>query len=84
MVAVAPGPVTTPLWLRPSGVATQLAALMDTDPQSILDSVAAQIPIGRFAIPEEVADLVAFVASPRAGSITGTTINVDGGITPTN
>jgi len=40
----------------------------------------ATIPLGRYGLPEEVADMVAFLASARAGYITGATIRVDGGI----
>lgn len=39
------------------------------------------IPLGRLAEPEEVAAAVAFLAGPEAGFITGTTLNIDGGIT---
>lgn len=39
------------------------------------------VPLGRFGSPSEVADLVTFLASKRAGYITGTTIPVDGGST---
>ena len=49
------------------------------DPAAIADFVAREIPSGRFGRPEEVGDVVAFVASPRASWITGTSIVVDGG-----
>ena len=38
-----------------------------------------EIPMGRIVTPEDVADLTVFLASARAGMITGTAINVDGG-----
>ncbi|MDX2091948.1 MAG: SDR family NAD(P)-dependent oxidoreductase [Kofleriaceae bacterium] len=49
------------------------------DPAGIAEFVAREIPSGRFGTPEEVADVVTFVASPRASWITGTCITVDGG-----
>jgi NAD(P)-dependent dehydrogenase (short-subunit alcohol dehydrogenase family) len=82
VVGVAPGPVGTPLWLGPSGAAATIAARTGSDLQSVVDEVSAEIPLGRFTTPEEVGDLVAFLASARAGTITGTTIRIDGGITP--
>jgi NAD(P)-dependent dehydrogenase (short-subunit alcohol dehydrogenase family) len=39
------------------------------------------MPLGRIALPEEVADLVCFLASDRAAFLTGITITVDGGAT---
>ena len=49
--------------------------------EQILKQSTANVPIGRFARPDELAALVAFLASERAGSINGTTIAVDGGST---
>ncbi|NUR29034.1 MAG: SDR family oxidoreductase [Catenulispora sp.] len=42
--------------------------------------LAARLPVGRFATPEEVAALAVFLASPYAGSITGEIVNVNGGL----
>ena len=39
-----------------------------------------QIPAGRFGLPEDIAVAVAFLASPQAGYITGTTLHVNGGM----
>ncbi len=43
-----------------------------------LDEVASRVPMKRLGTPEEVADLVAFLASPKAAYISGTTIVIDG------
>jgi 3-oxoacyl-[acyl-carrier protein] reductase len=51
---------------------------MKADPDAIADMVKRQLPFGRFGTPEEVADVVAFVASPRARWIAGACIVVDG------
>jgi NAD(P)-dependent dehydrogenase (short-subunit alcohol dehydrogenase family) len=82
VVGVAPGPVATAMWLGPSGVAATVAARSGSDPQTVVDEATAEIPVGRLTRPDEVGDLVAFLASARAGAITGTTIRIDGGITP--
>lgn len=50
-----------------------------SDPEAIAAMVDREIPMGRFGTVEEIADVVTFVASPRASWITGATIAVDGG-----
>lgn len=51
----------------------------NADPAGIADFVRRELPFGRFGAPEEVADVVAFVASPRARWLSGACISVDGG-----
>jgi 3-oxoacyl-[acyl-carrier protein] reductase len=58
---------------------------IDTDmtralPDAQRDALLGKIPLGRLGQPEEIAATVAFLASPRAGYVTGTTINVNGGM----
>jgi 3-oxoacyl-[acyl-carrier protein] reductase len=48
------------------------------DPDWIADFVARELPFGRFGRADEVGDVVAFLASPRAGWISGTSVVVDG------
>ncbi|MEQ8969345.1 MAG: 3-oxoacyl-ACP reductase family protein [Coleofasciculus sp. C1-SOL-03] len=45
------------------------------------ETLSAMTAVGRYGKPQEVAELVTFLASPKAGNITGATLNVDGGMT---
>jgi 3-oxoacyl-[acyl-carrier protein] reductase len=51
------------------------------DPDGIADFVARELPFGRFGAPEEVADVVTFLCSPRALWVHGACVTVDGGQT---
>jgi NAD(P)-dependent dehydrogenase (short-subunit alcohol dehydrogenase family) len=42
-----------------------------------------KVPVGRFCRMEEVADCVAFLASPRTGYVNGANLRLDGGTVPT-
>lgn len=58
----------------------KLAARENVEPAEIEARWAQQTAVGRIGRPEELADLVVFLASERAGYITGTSIAVDGGL----
>lgn len=80
---VSPGPVSTDLWLGKGGVAETVAGAVGGEPGAVAAQAAAGSVTGRFTTPEEVAALVVFLASDRAGNLTGEDIVIDGGLTPT-
>jgi 3-oxoacyl-[acyl-carrier protein] reductase len=63
--------------VAPGFVETDMTA--DLDPKR-RDEIAGQIPLGRFCSADEIADVVTFLASEKAGYITGAIIPVDGGL----
>jgi acetoacetyl-CoA reductase len=63
--------------ISPGYVATDMVMAIREDVRA---QIVAQIPAGRLAMPEEVADSVAFLASDKAAYITGTNLSVNGGL----
>jgi NAD(P)-dependent dehydrogenase (short-subunit alcohol dehydrogenase family) len=75
--AICPGAVETemflealPRWAKERGVSRD----------EMLDGFLSRIPIGRMMKPDEVADLVVYLASPAAAAMTGQGITLDGGL----
>jgi 3-oxoacyl-[acyl-carrier protein] reductase len=79
--AVCPGPIRTPLWEAPGAGGDQLGKVLGMSGKEAIAWVAEQhIPLGHFGLPEDIANMVTFLASDRAKFITGQAINVDGGM----
>jgi NAD(P)-dependent dehydrogenase (short-subunit alcohol dehydrogenase family) len=78
---VSPGPVATDLWLGKEGVASTLSSTLGGDPADYQQDAVRGTATGRFTTPQEVADLIVFLASDRSANITGTDFIVDGGLT---
>ncbi|MFY0634276.1 MAG: SDR family oxidoreductase [Vannielia sp.] len=63
---IAPGPVETPMW--------------ETVTQRAAPSAHGSVPLGRFGQPEDIAQAILFLASPASNWITGTVLDVNGGM----
>jgi len=63
--------------IAPGFVETDMTADLDEKRRG---DIAGQVPLGRFCSAEEIADVVSFIASPKASYITGAIIPVDGGL----
>ena len=72
VVGVVPGTIDTPMVHREFGASS--------DPQRQLSTMASAQPLQRVGQPEDVANLVMFLASSRASFITGSLLSVDGGL----
>ena len=81
--SVSPGPTLTPWWTDAGGAADIVAGWAGTDAGSVVSTLAPaqmQLTTGRFVTPQEIADAVALLASPRSASTTGAEWVVDGGM----
>jgi ketoreductase len=75
--AVCPGFVETSLAVR---ARDGYARIWNVSHEEAKRRIEQRVPIGRYIEPDEVADMVAYLASPRARGITGQTVNVCGGL----
>jgi NAD(P)-dependent dehydrogenase (short-subunit alcohol dehydrogenase family) len=69
---VCPGTVDTPMF--------RWTASLDPKPESVVEACEQMHPVGRIARPEEVAEVIAFLLTGAASFVTGTEIDVDGGL----
>jgi NAD(P)-dependent dehydrogenase (short-subunit alcohol dehydrogenase family) len=79
---VSPGPVRTAWWTDEGGAADIIAAQAGTDRDSVMDTVAPEmmkLTTGRLADPQEVADVITLLVSPRSASTMGSDFVVDSG-----
>ena len=74
---VCPGFVETDMWAK---VSKEQGALLGMSAEEFTRHRAAQVPLGRMEKPEDVAHVIAFLAGPRSGYMTGQALSVDGGL----
>ncbi|ACZ85957.1 SDR family NAD(P)-dependent oxidoreductase [Streptosporangium roseum] len=79
---VSPGPVRTAWWTEEGGAADIIAARTGADRDTVLDKIVPEmmnLTTGRLVEPQEIADVVALLVSPRSASTTGAEFSVDAG-----
>jgi NAD(P)-dependent dehydrogenase (short-subunit alcohol dehydrogenase family) len=79
--AVAPGPIWTPFWSKPGGFAETMGQFHKMPPKQAVEHEMSlrQLPLGRLGKPEEVANVIVFLASDLASFVTSAVWGVDGG-----
>jgi 3-oxoacyl-[acyl-carrier protein] reductase len=77
--AVAPGAVASELWMAEGGLGDQNAQAKGVTREEALAEQEAKVPLGRFATPEEIANVCLFLCSERASTVTGAAWSADGG-----
>lgn len=80
--AIAPGPIAGELWLKPGGLADQLAARRGTTREEVIQQTAARVPLARLATEQEIAAVIVFLCSEQASNVAGAAWSVDGGTVP--
>lgn len=80
--AVTPGPIDSELWMASGGLVEQETEATGKSAEAIVRDAAAKLPLGRLGTPDEIADVIALLASPRAAFVTGAAWSADGGAVP--
>jgi 3-oxoacyl-[acyl-carrier protein] reductase len=75
--AVLPGLIRTDMWER---TAQEIAESAGTSVEGVFDERGARVPLSRFGTAQEVADVIVYLASNRAGYVNGALVDVDGGL----
>ncbi len=81
--AVSPGPVASELWTAEGGLADQTAQARGLTREESFAVQAGKTTLNRFGTPEEIASVVVFLCSERAGDVAGANWSVDGGTVAT-